>query len=89
MRQQQQQPLQRSQCRVFICAQTPFTYAKTEGLADAGLQAFTLLLSAKETVAGFTRQLAVQGAPRLRLRRAGWPLALDTAPQVFIHARDA
>ena len=67
--------------------QAPFKYAKTEKLTDAGLQSFALLLSAREAVPGFVRHQAVQGFSRLRLRRAAWPLALETEAQVFVHSR--
>lgn len=69
--------------------QAGFVYAKTEGLSDAELLPFTYLLSARSSVPGFALQEAVHGFSRLRLRRPPVPLAVDTTPQIYVHARAA
>ena len=57
-------------------------------LSDAQLaEGFTHLLSARPSVAGFVQRAAVEGFARLQLRRAAWPLAVVTEPQVYIHCR--
>ena len=62
-------------------------HAKTEGLDDTGLLPFKFLLSARNSVPGFALQQAVHGFNRLRLGRPPRLLAVDTAPQVYVHAR--
>ena len=69
--------------------QAGFELAKTEGLNDAGLLPFKYLLSARSSVPGFALQQAVHGFSRLRLGRPPKLLAVDTAPQVYVHARAA
>ncbi len=78
-----------SLCPRLTCAgvQVGFSYSKTEGLDDTGLRGFGLLLTARERVAGFVLQYAQDGFARLRLQRSLLPLAVETAPQVFIHKR--
>ena len=67
--------------------QAGFVHAKTEGLDDAGLLPFKFLLSARSSVPGFALQHVVHGFSRLRLGRPPRLLAVDTTPQVYVHAR--
>jgi hypothetical protein len=67
--------------------QAGFALAKTEGLDDAGLLPFKFLLSARSSVPGFALQQAVHGFGRLRLGRPPRLLAVETQPQVYVHAR--
>ena len=69
--------------------QVGFALAKTEGLDDASLRPFKFLLSARSSVPGFVLRQAVHGYGRLRLGRPPALLAVETVPQVYVHARAA
>ena len=64
-----------------------WTFSKEEKLTDAVLagRGFTHLLSARDSVKGFTQRVAVSGFSRIRLNRGLPPLRIEQQPQVWIH----
>ena len=64
-----------------------WTFSKEERLTDAELagRGFTHLLSARDSVKGFTQRVAVNGFSSIQLNRGLPLLRIEQQPQVWIH----